>query len=310
MAAAALAVVALGAPLPAAADPARPTNYRSEVTAVDPASAGISVEVTGGDAFLRLIVEQGVTVGVPGYEGEPYLRILADGTVEVNLNSPTHWVNEDRFGASPVPPTASADADPVWKTIRTDGTYGWHDHRIHWMSPEPPPAVDRTTRSEILEWVVPLLVDERPVQVRGALEWLPATNPLPWVAFGVAAVVIAWVSHLPVLLAGVVSAVGVGFAQVIASPLGFGGEFLAWVPPLAAALMLGAAVFSGRRLYVGVAAVLLLAWVVPRLAALWMPSLPTALPDWLERGATALAAGAGLGGVVAAYRETRRPIPD
>ena len=60
---------------PAAADPARPGDVRSEVTSVTPATEGITAEVVGGDSFLRIRVEAGRAVVVMGYEDEPYLRI-------------------------------------------------------------------------------------------------------------------------------------------------------------------------------------------------------------------------------------------
>jgi len=73
---------------PAAADPVGPTNYRSDVTAVTPASDGVDVDVLGGDAFLRVTVAPGHEVLVPGYDTDedaaPYLRFRGDGTVEVN----------------------------------------------------------------------------------------------------------------------------------------------------------------------------------------------------------------------------------
>lgn len=306
---AAMAAVLFAVPLPAVADSARPSNYRSEVTSIEPFTEGVVAEVVGGDAFLQVRVERGVSVEVPGYEGEPYVRIDAEGIVEVNRNSPTYWVNEDRFGVRPVPEGASADAAPDWERVGSGGVYGWHDHRIHWMSPEPPPAVEPAAPAEIFDWVVPLIVDGSPVQILGTLEWLPNTGPIPW-ALLVAAAAGAVLVRSMLLLVGAVAATTVGFAQMADSPLGPGGELLSWAPPVAALLLSGAALRrKGRHLLLGATAAVLLAWVATRLGALWMPSLPTALPTWLERAATALAAGTGLGGVVAVYRETQRTAP-
>ena len=75
------------APQPVLADAAGPTDFRSEVLSVTPATDAITVSIEGGDAFVRVVVEPGHEVIVPGYEGEPYLRISADGTVEENLRS-------------------------------------------------------------------------------------------------------------------------------------------------------------------------------------------------------------------------------
>ncbi len=132
-------VLAVGA-APAAADPAGPTNYTSSVTGVDPATDAIDVEVRGGDAFVVLTAAPGTTVEVAGYDGEPFLRIGPDGTVERNEASPARWLNEARYGArdTAVPPEASSDAPPRWEPVADGGTYAWHDHRVHWMSPALP----------------------------------------------------------------------------------------------------------------------------------------------------------------------------
>ena len=74
---------------PATADPAGPTDYQTEVTSIDPPADGFRVEAIGGDAFILLTAEPGVTVEVLGYRGEPYLRFHPDGRVEENRRSPT-----------------------------------------------------------------------------------------------------------------------------------------------------------------------------------------------------------------------------
>ena len=53
---------------PAAADPARPGDVRSEVTAITPATEGITAEVVGGDSFLRVRAERGRQVVVIGWD--------------------------------------------------------------------------------------------------------------------------------------------------------------------------------------------------------------------------------------------------
>ncbi|MET0663722.1 MAG: hypothetical protein ABWZ42_11380, partial [Ilumatobacteraceae bacterium] len=42
---------------PAFADPAGPTDYRSEVVSVDPSTADIGVEIIGGDSFVQLTAQ-------------------------------------------------------------------------------------------------------------------------------------------------------------------------------------------------------------------------------------------------------------
>ena len=74
-----------------------------------------------------------------GYRGEPYLRFNADGMVDENLRSPTRADNESRYGGSSSAGSARpGDVAPQWAQVATDGSYAWHDHRAHWMSPQPP----------------------------------------------------------------------------------------------------------------------------------------------------------------------------
>ena len=49
---------------------------------------------------------------VQGYQREPYARLLADGTVEVNRNSPAYYLNNDRTSTGKVPANAKPGATP------------------------------------------------------------------------------------------------------------------------------------------------------------------------------------------------------
>src|SRR4051812_31784639 len=84
---------------PAAADAAKPGDFSSEVTSVEPDPGGFDIDVTGGDAFVTLDVDEGHEVIVDGYLGEPYLRFNDDGTVEENQNSQAAYINTSRFGS-------------------------------------------------------------------------------------------------------------------------------------------------------------------------------------------------------------------
>ena len=170
-------VIGVGAVLlsasPAAADPARPTNVGSHVSAVTPPTAAVTVDLLGANAFLRIRVEPGTAVTVMGYEGEPYLRIGTDGAVEANRNSKATYLNRTLTGRVDIPPTASAtaaDAPPV--RCGGGGEYAWHDHRVHWMAAGVPP--------ERQDWQVPLLVDGAPATVTGWYAAQSAPSPLAW----------------------------------------------------------------------------------------------------------------------------------
>ena len=97
---------------------------------------------------------------VEGYRGEPYLRFLPDGTVQVNRRSPAAYLNEDRFAQVEVPATRRPDARRrAGSRWRENGRYDWHDHRIHWMSKTPPQPVreDESRRVKIFDWSVPVV---------------------------------------------------------------------------------------------------------------------------------------------------------
>lgn len=304
-------LVLLGVSAPARADSAAPTTYSSEVTHLDPSVEGLAVEVVGGDAFLQIEAAPGIEVDIPGYEGEPYLRIRPEGEVEVNRGSPTYWLNEDRYGRTAVPEGVSVEASPRWEVVANDGSYGWHDHRIHWMSPDPPPSVDRTSRGVLYEWSVPIIVDGQEVSVVGVLEWVPYISPLPWIlaVAAVAGAIIWWGQARWGVAVGAAAAAAVGLSQALASPLGLWQEPLVWTPPAAAAaLALVPAAEAARRMQlVGVGTVLLLVWSGLRLTSLWMPVLPSPLPEVAERGVVAIASGAAVGALVVVYRRMTRP---
>jgi uncharacterized protein YcnI len=300
---------------PALADPARPTNYRSEVTTLSPATPAVDARVVGGDAFLEITVDEGSEVVIFGYGGEPYVRIDPTGLVWVNTRSPAHYLNDDRYAQSAIPSEASVDAEPQWEETAAGGRYAWHDHRIHWMSPQPPPGVDQAFGSEIMTWAVPIEVDGSEVNIMGQLRWVPSESPLPWVAFTVVALgglvlvqrFSGW-SVSVVVMIGAIGALVVGGAETFASPLGAGGEIRALGPP-ALALVLGMLAFLHPRtaalplvggLLVGV-------WAVLRVATLWMPQLPTELPPVVERAGVALALAAAVAAVVAVVRANLTP---
>lgn len=296
---------------PSLADSAGPSNYRSEVTEVAPATDRVEVTVVGGDSFLSVAVRPGTSVEVPGYQGEPYVRVDPNGDVLINRNSPSFWLNQDRFAQAGIPPSAAVDATPDWQRVSGSGAYGWHDHRIHWMSPAPPPAVDRSARSLVLEWAVPLVVDGEQVTAEGELWWLPTVSPVPWglAAVGLAALVVWARAATWGLAAGSAVALVVGLSQATASPLGLAAETMAWLPP-ALALVLGLAsiVLGGpnRMRLLALGGVVLSIWTVLRLASLWLPVLPSGLADSWERAFITIALATAVAALIQVYRRLGR----
>jgi hypothetical protein len=172
--AALVAVAASGVVAPVAAAHQGNPNFRSEVRAVRPAVRGVDVQVLNFDDSLQLSNDSGRTVVVRGYRGEPYVRIAADGTVAVNHNSPSYYLNDDRFAEGvTVPPSATPTAAPDWESVDKTGRYAWHDHRIHWMSRSLPPQVKhQDQRTKVFDWRVPLAVGGKPAAINGSLVWV------------------------------------------------------------------------------------------------------------------------------------------
>jgi hypothetical protein len=152
-------------------------KFRSQFESIRPQAPGVTIEVLNYDDRLLMINRTGKTVAITGYEREPYARLRQDGTVEVNRRSPTHYLNEERYGGTPVPVTADPKAPPQWQTVSRTGRFEWHDHRIHWMSKDtvPPQVKDEDKRTKVFDWRVPIRIGSQPAQLTGALFWQPAT---------------------------------------------------------------------------------------------------------------------------------------
>ncbi len=170
-------------------------DFRSEFKAVQPVVAGLEVQVLNYDDRLLLINRTGRTVLVRGYEREPYARLRSDGTVEVNKRSPSYYLNEERYGGTPVPEDASPKAQPRWSVVSKTGRFETHDHRIHWMSKgtTPPQVTDAGKRTKVFDWRVPIAVGTQSAAVTGSLFWEPSSGG------GVPGAAIAVISALAVL---------------------------------------------------------------------------------------------------------------
>lgn len=188
-----LAAVALTGALaaPAAAHKGNP-DFESVVNRVAGAD-GLRVQVVNGDDSLQLVNGGEQEVVVVGYEDEPYVRMRRDGVVEVNERSTATYLNEERFGGVDVPAAADPKARPRWRVVARNGRFAFHDHRIHWMNENDPPKVgDKSQRTRVFDWTVPLQVGGAPASIEGTLWWRGRSDGLP----------------LPALVAGSVLIVG------------------------------------------------------------------------------------------------------
>jgi hypothetical protein len=300
---------------PAFADPPGPTDYQSEIVSIDPPTPAIEVGIIGGDSFVELRVDVGTDAMVLGYQGEDYLWFRPDGVVLENQNSPATYLNADRYGdqLTAIPEGASADAEPSWKQVATGGYWAWHDHRAHWMQSVRP--FGRSAGDQILEAVIPIVVDGDTVEVEVISTWQPEPSPVAmWlgVVAGLGTAGGAWLlrrrargsGDIPPIVAGiplVVLTVGVGTVQYLSLPSATGPRPIWFVLPLVAAVSTAVGLVlsvRGARFAADAAllvvAVELAVWGFVKRDGLSAAIVPTDAPFWLDRFATAAALAGGV----------------
>jgi hypothetical protein len=312
---AAAAALLMPAP-PAAADPAgpQPSDYSSTITDVTPGTDVVDLSVVGGDSYLEMRARAGHEVVVLGYSDEPFLRFLPDGRVQENQRSPSAFSSADRYGQVEIPPTADPSATPEWDEVADSGTFAWHDHRIHLMSPDVPTDVERG--DEVQRWEVKLLVDDQPVSVHGVLVIEPGVAWWPWLLVAVGLAGAVWVLGrlapptplaLGAVAVGCLLAVGVAVAEMLSIPASVGRPVVPVAVPalglVSAAVALDLVVLArrdGPAVYVlGLAAcAAAVGWVAVRVSVFTKPVLPTDLAPTLDRTGTAVAAGLAVGAAV------------
>lgn len=314
---------ALSVGSPAAADPAGPTDYFSEIRSVEPATPSIELAVLGGDSFVQLIASPGTEVMVLGYQGEDYLWFQPDGTVVENQNAPSTYTNDDRYGGGDIPATASADAEPDWEEVASSGQYSWHDHRAHWMQTIRP--VGAQVGDQIVEGIIPLVVDDVDVDVTVISTWKAEPSNVPALAgvlLGLAAAaggVALWRSRQQWQLAAIplaVLALAVGAIQFTSLPSETGPRLVWWLFPAIATVSVAVAAVAGRfrsEFVAGgaalVAGVQLVMWGLIKRDGLTAALIPTDAPGWLDRLATTAALTGGVGVAALALWVLFRPHP-
>lgn len=295
---------------PAAADPAGPTDFENEVLEVTPPTERVDFSIVGGDAFLRVEVTPGTEVVVMGYFGEPYLRILADGTVEENANSPSVALSLNRYGKAVEYDRADADLAPEWVEVGEGGAWSWHDHRMHWMSRTPPPG--RVAGDVVYDEVtVPVVIDGSDTVVRISLTWLERPNPT-WAAVGAVLGVILvggrrrpWLPALGLLG---LAALTIGSWQYWWLPPETNPSVLQWTVPVIALLVVGAGLRRPEIAAVAgvVAAAELAGWGLWRRESMWKAILPTGAPYPFDRAVTAACLVGGMAGIILWTLDLRR----
>lgn len=198
-------VLAPAAPAAAHTRTQETTNLDSRITR-DPDLPGIQWRVYTGGLLVEVVNRGDGVLVVEGYEGEPYLRIGPDG-VEHNRRSPATYLNDERIGRRvgarsdvAMPPDVDPAAPPEWIRTSAEPIARWHDHRTHWMSPQPPTFVEagglaRTLMAANLvgmigragdaagvfrRWDIPVSHDGTPAVLAGEMAWVDPPSAWPW----------------------------------------------------------------------------------------------------------------------------------
>ena len=158
------------------------SDYRIEVTGFEGDATGIEVRPVELGDRMELVRTTAGEVQIVGYDGEPYIRLDANGVFE-NFNSPSHYTNLDRFARTPTPATATVTAEPNWVKLSDCTSVRWHDHRTHWM--DPTPRQDVRDDPDVERVIFPanrvdLVVDGRPVVAIVKVTWLPPPSRIAW----------------------------------------------------------------------------------------------------------------------------------
>ncbi|MGE3686553.1 MAG: hypothetical protein AB7J47_09345 [Acidimicrobiia bacterium] len=292
---------------PAGADPAGPTDYRSVIDAIAPAVDGVTVDVVGGDSFLRVRADPGHEVVVIGYWDEPYARITTGGSVEINQSSPSVLQNTSRYGVA-TDEAIDATEPPRWEATGDKGELVWHDHRSHWMAPAKATAEDGT--GLVQRWELPLVVDGTDVVVHGSLYVYAGPTSLWWVVLlpALAAAVLLR-RHRAVVVAALGTIITVGG---LLDQLSLPSEARpSWAVIVLAALATVAALASALRrsawwatpVLAGAALSLTIVGYLQR-KAIERAHVPGPTPDWLVRAAAVSALGVGAVVLVSAVLAT------
>jgi hypothetical protein len=328
--AATLVVVVVGLVLMGSAAPASAhagmvvaTNYQARIND----QAGLEVRVVEAGGRVELTNRSSRELTVLGYEGEPYLRVSRNGVFE-NRNSPATYLNATRGGGQQPPPSATADARPLWTRIGDGPTVRWHDHRLHWMNTAPPAVRDDPhQRHRVAQWQIPVRDGDRTAMIVGDIVYVPGPTVWPWLlaaAVAAAAVVLAarrfgarralLVAVLGLVAADVVRVAGLSLV-VVGTP---GDRFrqladvgtvdlVGWGLGLAAVVRLWGHRSDGRIAAGFAAIVLAVVGGVLEWSDLGRSQLASATPAAVARVCVVAVAGLGLGVAAAVLLDAYRP---
>lgn len=290
-----------------------PTNYRTTLTPGTPGVPGVRVEVIDVGERIAVTNTGADEIIVVGYQGEPYLRIGPTGTF-TNLRSPATYLNATNTPTGPPPESADPALAPEWKQISTAPTARWHDHRAHWMGPQPAIVRDDPHRTHVLTtWDIPLRRAGADIPaIRGDIRWISPISPWPWVigaialAIGIAvtsrlrvargiwmsALAVAAVTEITVFASSALYAETSVLQRISAGAYNIFGAILAAVAFIA---VIRKRIRGAAPLVLIAGLVIFLGTGLPGFKELSASQLPTVLPTAPARVLIMLAIGLGLG---------------
>jgi hypothetical protein len=306
-------LLALINPVPAAAHVVgtggSPTNYRTAVTAIQPALPAVAATVGIGGQFVRITNQGAATIVILGYRGEPFLR-LSPNLVEVNQLSGTAAQTGLIPGAAG---PGNPAAEPKWMRSSDGDSVAWTDARI---------APPQQSRPATESWTLPLVVDGQQVSVVGTRDLIPPPSPWSWVVVLVlltaAVAAIGWMCdwRRPMaaavaagILAFVLHVLGTGFAPQQNGPVfgwvsvGLVAGFALLVGAVCAVSALRGSESAPDRAVTAGGIVLILA--AADISVLWNSQLPFPGPGALDRGLTVISYAAAVGLIIAGARLVR-----
>jgi hypothetical protein len=295
------------------------------IVSVSPPVRGVHVKVIDIGQRLELTNTSGHDVVVPGYDGEPYLRVGPRGVFE-NRRSPATYLNRSFTITGAPPKDADSSAPPEWVRLSGADHVSWHDHRAHFMGRSEPPEVQRDPGSEhrIDTFTLVFRTGSGPMTVTGQLRWVPGPAVWPFLAGALvlaAAVVAASrrraagvfaVILLVLTAAELLHVVGLwgGSSAGALTKLGQSAYSLAGVAlgVLALAWLRRRGVDSAVPLVLLAGIFLCVAGGLADVTTLGHSQLPTTLPRTLARTLVAVTLGGGAG-LAAAAALRLRPAP-
>lgn len=330
VAAALVLLVTWPAPVAAHSGGVASSNFLTTITSVDQPIDGIGVEVIEFGNRIEVSNATDTEVIVPGYEGEPYLRIGPDGVFE-NRRSPAAYLNLDRQATIAIPAEASADAEPDWTKLSDESIARWHDHRVHWMGDQNPPGVRRDPGQRqvvIPEWIIPLQVADDTIEVRGQLEWVPGPPAWPWLvaalALGALAAYVGFTGHFRLGIAALLAVVvgldmlhAIGATSAVVGDLGtkigsmLTGSTLSivgWIAGVVAIVLFARRDDRGVYAAFFAAAFIAMSGGLLDVADLGRSQLAYAWPNALARTAITAALGVGIGITIAMGYRLRQGV--